>query len=108
MSGGRNFVLKEQKPCWRTNRKKYYDPLKETRIKCNAGHTGLKSTLQRKSYADVCIPIIIASKYSNLRCVIAPLQQQLKRSNHKQSSTGTEEVKIHDCLFTVVNFESFL
>ena len=43
----------------------YYDPLKDTRVKCNASHTGLRATLEQSSDGEDWVPIAFASPYLN-------------------------------------------
>ena len=41
----------------------YYDPLKESRVKCDASHSGLGATLEQSTDGDDWIPIAFASRY---------------------------------------------
>ena len=43
----------------------YYDPLKQTRIKCDASHSGRGATLEQLSHQNEWIPIAFASRYLN-------------------------------------------
>ena len=43
----------------------YYDPLKQTRIKCDASHSGLGATLEQWSHQNEWIPIAFASRSLN-------------------------------------------
>ena len=43
----------------------YYDPSKETRIKCDASHSGLGATLDQWSDQNEWVPIAFASRYLN-------------------------------------------
>ena len=40
----------------------YYDPLKETRVKCDASHSGLGPTLEQSINGDDWVPIAFASR----------------------------------------------
>ena len=43
----------------------YYDPSKETRVKCDASHSGLGATLDQWSDQNEWVPIAFASRYLN-------------------------------------------
>ena len=43
----------------------YYDPSKQTRVKCDANHSGLGATLDQWSDQDEWVPIAFASRYLN-------------------------------------------
>ena len=40
----------------------YFDPLKETRVKCDASHSGPGATLEQKTDEDEWVPIAFASR----------------------------------------------
>ena len=43
----------------------YYDPAKQSRVKCDASHSGLGATLEQWSHQNDWIPIAFASRYLN-------------------------------------------
>ena len=43
----------------------YYDPLKKTRVKCHASHSGLDATLEQSIDGNYWVPIKFASRYLN-------------------------------------------
>ena len=43
----------------------YYDPSKQTRVKCDASHSGLGATLDQWSNQNKWVPIAFASRYLN-------------------------------------------
>ena len=43
----------------------YYDPKKDTRVKCDASHSGLGATLEQKTDDNEWVPIVFASRYLN-------------------------------------------
>ena len=43
----------------------YYDPLKETRVKCDASHSGLGATLEQSINGDDWVTSAFASRYLN-------------------------------------------
>ena len=43
----------------------YYDQNKDTRVKCDASHTGLGATLEQKTEDNEWVPIAFASRYLN-------------------------------------------
>ena len=45
----------------------YYDPKKETWIKCDASHSGLGATLEQKTEDNEWVPIAFASSYLNVQ-----------------------------------------
>ena len=45
----------------------YYDPQKETRVKCDASHSGLGATLEQSTKGEDWIPIAFASRYLNVQ-----------------------------------------
>ena len=53
----------------------YYDPTRETRVKCDASHSGLGASLEQQTENDEWIPISFASRYLN--------NQEKKYSNNE-------------------------
>ena len=45
----------------------YYDPLKDTRVKCDASHSGLGATLEQSTDREDWVPIAFASRYLNVQ-----------------------------------------
>ena len=45
----------------------YYDPHKDTRVKCDASHKGLGATLEKSTDGEDWIPIAFASRYPNVQ-----------------------------------------
>ena len=43
----------------------YYDPAKETRVKCDASHSGLGASLEKQTENNDWVPISFASRYLN-------------------------------------------
>ena len=43
----------------------YYDPLRDTRVKCEASHRDLGATLKQRTDEDEWVPIAFASRYLN-------------------------------------------
>ena len=43
----------------------YYNPSRETRVKCDASHSGLGATLEQWSEQKEWVPIAFASRYLN-------------------------------------------
>ena len=43
----------------------YYDPAKETRVKCDASHSGLDASLEQQTENNDWVPISFASRYLN-------------------------------------------
>ena len=44
---------------------KYYDPSRDTRVKCDASHNGLGASLEQQTEKNEWIPISFASRYLN-------------------------------------------
>ena len=57
----------------------YYNPSRETRIKCDASLSGLGATLEQNSEQNEWVPIAIASRYLNT---------QEKKILHKRARTA--------------------
>ena len=45
----------------------YYNPLKDTRVKCDASHSGLGATLEQSTDREDWVPIAFASRYFNVQ-----------------------------------------
>ena len=45
----------------------YYDPQKDTRVKCDAIHSGLGEKLEQSTDEEYWIPIAFASRYLNVQ-----------------------------------------
>ena len=45
----------------------YYDSKKDTRVKCDASHSGLGATLEQKTEDNEWVPIAFASRYLNVQ-----------------------------------------
>ena len=43
----------------------YYNPSRETRVKCDASHSGLGATLEQNSEQNEWVPTAFASRYLN-------------------------------------------
>ena len=72
--------------------KLYYDPSKQTRVKCDASHSGLGATLDQWSDQDEWVPIAFASRYLN--------SQEIKYS--------TNELELLAVIWAVDRFKHYL
>ena len=72
--------------------KLYYDPSKQTRVKCDASHSGLGATLDQWSDPDEWVPIAFASRYLN--------SQEIKYS--------TNELELLAVIWAVDRFKHYL
>ena len=70
----------------------YYDPSKQTRVKCDASHSGLGATLDQWSNQNEWVPIAFASRYLN--------------SQEKKFSTN--ELELLAVVWAVDRFKHFL
>ena len=70
----------------------YYDPSKQTRVKCYASHSGLGATLDQWSDQDEWVPIAFASRYLN--------SQEIKYS--------TNELELLAVVWAVDRFKHYL
>ena len=70
----------------------YYDPSKQTRVKCDASHSGLGATLDQWSDRDEWVPIAFASRYL--------ISQEIKYS--------TNELELLAVVWAVDRFKHYL
>ena len=95
LSGGTNttlFLTKLKKAEARIAQTSYYNPLKDTGVKCDAIHSGLGATLEHIIADDEWVPIAFASSYLN--------SQEKKYSTH--------ELELLEVVYSVDRFKHYL
>ena len=69
----------------------YYDPKKDTRVKCDASHSGLGATLEQKT-DNGWVPIALASRYLNAQ----------------ENKYSTNEIELLAVVWAVDRFKHYL
>ena len=70
----------------------YYDPIRATRVKCDASHSGLGASLEQQTEKDEWIPTSFASRYPN----------------NQEKKYSTNELELLEIVWAVDRFKYYL